>query len=139
MKSISPSKFIITLLAFIPFIFCNCTSDNCVHLPRPYTSGILYQPKDEELWKCICYQAFLLDRKNASAESIVARFGKGLKGWRNIMKQGVDTHYIEEISYQYFKINGDCEYLTFTFNDEGNIVNISKAIGVGEGVVPTSH
>lgn len=139
MKSISPSKFIITLLAFVPFIFCNCTSDYCVHLPHPYTSGILYQPKDEELWKCICYQAFSLDRKNASVESIVARFGEGLKGWRNIMKQGVDTHYIEEISYQYFKINGDCEYLTFTFNDEGNIVNISKAIGVGEGVVLTAH
>jgi len=104
-------------------------------MEMPYTDGILYEPKDEKKWKCICRLAKRLDYKTENAESITRRFGEGLKELERYTKLGKEL-FIERIYYRYFTKDGDCEYLIFKFDKEGHLVNVSRTLDIGGAYIP---
>jgi len=141
MKQALSSVRLATLnLSYIASVFmasplCSCSSGDCAPMEMPYTDGILYEPKDEKKWKCICRLAKRLDYKTENIESIKKEFGRGLNHWEKYPKLGKEL-FIERISYQYFTKDGDCERLIFSFDKEGHLVNVSKQLDIGGAYIP---
>ena len=141
MRRVYSARMIMLLcVAAAAFFISNCSSDTCLPMEMPYIKGIL----DERLgdtgrWKCICREADKLDATKETVESISARFGSGMSEWESGMQGGDQVFYIKEIVYQFFKENGDAEYLIFRFDKKGKMIDKEKVTCAREGYVPVPH
>ncbi len=122
------------------FFISNCSADKCLPMEMPYTKGILDERLgDTKRWQCICREADKLDATKETVESISARFGHGMREWKAGMQDGDQVLYIKGIVYQFFKENGDAEYLIFRFDQKGKVIDKEKVTCEGEGYVPVPH